>query len=60
MLCLERAADRVTNLCERMVYGVTGELVELSADDSALESVSRSDASRNRSPDRYSALFALS
>jgi hypothetical protein len=47
-------------LCERVVYGVTGELVELSADDSALESVSRSDASRNRSPDRYSALFALS
>jgi phosphate transport system protein len=26
---LERAADRVTNLCERVVYTVTGELVEL-------------------------------
>ncbi len=36
---LERAADRVTNLCERVVYTVTGELVELSSDDSGLESV---------------------
>ena len=37
---LERAADRVTNLCERVVYTVTGELVELGADDSGIESVS--------------------
>ena len=37
---LERAADRVTNLCERVVYTVTGELVELSHDDSGIESVS--------------------
>jgi phosphate transport system protein len=37
---LERAADRVTNLCERVVYTVTGELVELNADDSGIESVS--------------------
>jgi phosphate transport system protein len=37
---LERAADRVGNLCERVVYTVTGELVELSADDSGIESVS--------------------
>ena len=37
---LERAADRVTNLCERVVYMVTGELVELSADDTEIESVS--------------------
>lgn len=37
---LERAADRVINLCERVVYTVTGELVELSADDSGIESVS--------------------
>jgi len=37
---LERAADRVTNLCERIVYMVTGELVELSTDDTGIESVS--------------------
>lgn len=37
---LERAADRVTNLCERVVYTVTGELVELSADESGMEGVS--------------------
>jgi phosphate transport system protein len=36
---LERAADRVTNLCERVVYTVTGELVELSPYDSAIASV---------------------
>ncbi len=28
---LERAADRVTNLCERTIFAVTGELVELDA-----------------------------
>lgn len=29
---LERAADRVTNICERVVFTVTGELVELDSD----------------------------
>ena len=37
---LERAADRVTNLCERVVYTVTGELVELATDESGVERVS--------------------
>jgi len=37
---LERAADRVTNLCERVIYTVTGELVELLSDESGIESVS--------------------
>jgi phosphate transport system protein len=32
---LERAADRVVNLCERVVYTVTGEMVELGQEDSA-------------------------
>jgi phosphate transport system protein len=36
---LERAADRVINLCERVIYTVTGELVELSSDHSGIESV---------------------
>jgi len=36
---LERTADRVTNLCERVVYTVTGELAELSAEDSGIESL---------------------
>jgi len=35
---LERTADRVINLCERVVYMVTGELEELNS-DSGLESV---------------------
>jgi phosphate transport system protein len=26
---LERAADRVTNICERVIFTVTGEMVEL-------------------------------
>jgi len=30
---LERVADRVTNICERTVFIVTGELVEISASD---------------------------
>lgn len=29
---LERAADRVTNICERVIYMVTGELVEVDAE----------------------------
>ena len=36
---LERAADRVINLCERVVYAVTGELTELGTDDSGIESL---------------------
>ncbi len=30
---LERAADRVTNICERIVFTVTGEMIELGAGD---------------------------
>lgn len=37
---LERTADRVINLCERVVYAVTGELAELGTDDAGLESLS--------------------
>jgi phosphate transport system protein len=33
---LERAADRVINLCERVVFTVTGEMVELSEEDDAV------------------------
>ena len=33
---LERFADRVTNICERVVFTVTGELVELGSEDSAV------------------------
>jgi phosphate transport system protein len=36
---LERSADRVANLCERVVYAVTGELAELGADDTGLQSL---------------------
>jgi len=36
---LERTADRVTNLCERVVYTVTGELTELGTDDTGIESL---------------------
>jgi phosphate transport system protein len=36
---LERSADRVTNLCERVVYAVTGELAELGTDDTGIESL---------------------
>jgi len=36
---LERTADRVINLCERVVYAVTGELTELGTDDSGIESL---------------------
>jgi phosphate transport system protein len=30
---LERAADRVTNICERVIYTVTGDLVEFDAEE---------------------------
>jgi phosphate transport system protein len=36
---LERAADRVTNICERVLFTVTGELVEMDVEDTGLESV---------------------
>ncbi len=32
---LERAADRVTNICERVVFTVTGEMTELDSEDNA-------------------------
>jgi phosphate transport system protein len=37
---LERVADRVTNICERVVFTVTGELIELNSDTSGVESIS--------------------
>jgi phosphate transport system protein len=36
---LERAADRVTNICERVIFTVTGEMVEMDADESGLEGI---------------------
>jgi phosphate transport system protein len=36
---LERTADRVINICERVVYAVTGSLTELDSDDSGIESL---------------------
>jgi phosphate transport system protein len=36
---LERTADRVGNICERVVYTVTGELAELGTDDTGIESL---------------------
>jgi phosphate transport system protein len=35
----ERAADRVTNICERVVFTVTGEMVELDGDEVGIEAV---------------------
>ncbi|MCP4539227.1 MAG: phosphate signaling complex protein PhoU [Chloroflexi bacterium] len=32
---LERFADRVTNICERVVFTVTGEMIELGSEDAA-------------------------
>ncbi|MGD2176434.1 MAG: phosphate signaling complex protein PhoU [Anaerolineae bacterium] len=37
---LERAADRVTNICERVVFTVSGEMVEMDSETSGLESLS--------------------
>ncbi|MCB0064898.1 MAG: phosphate signaling complex protein PhoU [Caldilineaceae bacterium] len=34
---LERAADRVVNICERIVYTATGEFVELDQDESVID-----------------------
>jgi phosphate transport system protein len=36
---LERAADRVTNICERVIFTVTGEMVEVDVEDKGLESI---------------------
>jgi phosphate transport system protein len=36
---LERTADRVTNLCERVIFMVTGELAELDSDTKGMPSV---------------------
>jgi len=33
----ERAADRVTNICERVLFTATGELVEMDVEDAGLE-----------------------
>jgi phosphate transport system protein len=37
---LERAADRVTNICERVIFTATGELIEMDVEDSGVEGVS--------------------
>jgi phosphate transport system protein len=36
---LERAADRVTNICERVIFTVSGELVELDMETTGPESI---------------------
>jgi phosphate transport system protein len=36
---LERTADRVANICERVVFTVTGRIVELDVEDAGLESI---------------------
>ncbi len=36
---LERAADRVTNICERVIFTVSGEMVELDMEESGVESI---------------------
>ena len=36
---LERTADKVTNICERVVFTVTGELIEMDSEDEGLESL---------------------
>ncbi len=35
---LERAADRVTNICERVIFSVTGEMIEMDAEGTRLVS----------------------
>lgn len=37
---LERTSDRVINICERVIFTVTGEMVELDAEDAGIESIS--------------------
>jgi len=36
---LERAADRVTNICERVIFTATGEMVEMDAETGGIESL---------------------
>jgi phosphate transport system protein len=36
---LERAADRVTNICERVIFTVTGEMAEMDVENSGFESL---------------------
>jgi phosphate transport system protein len=36
---LERASDRVTNICERVIFTVTGELVEMDVEDAGIEEI---------------------
>jgi phosphate transport system protein len=36
---LERAADRVTNICERVIFTVTGELMEMDSENNGLEGI---------------------
>ena len=36
---LERTADRVTNICERVVFTVTGEMVEMNGHEEGIESI---------------------
>ena len=36
---LERAADRVTNICERTIFTATGEMIEMDAEDNEDEDV---------------------
>jgi phosphate transport system protein len=36
---LERAADRVTNICERVIFTVSGEMVELDMEITGPESI---------------------
>jgi phosphate transport system protein len=36
---LERTADRVANICERVIFMVTGELMEMDVDEGGLESI---------------------
>jgi phosphate transport system protein len=37
---LERAADRVTNICERIIYTVTGQFIEMDTEEPGLAGVS--------------------
>ena len=36
---LERTADRVTNICERVVFTVTGEMIEMDVEDMGVEGI---------------------
>ena len=36
---LERAGDRVTNICERVIYTITGNLVEFDAEEPFLSGI---------------------